>query len=262
MSDNDEPDAQPARPSAELIYERVLHDARDELGRTPRALLLSALLAGFTVGATPLVVALTFQQLEATDVEVFVASLVYPIGYIAVILGRAQLFTENTLYPAVLSLEERQHLPATARLWAVVLLGNLIGGFAMALLLVETTALPESVIDELAKLGDEAASRPFWKTFWSGVLAGWLLAMVAWLVEATETAIGQFVVIWLLTMLVGLGAFDHCVASAVEVFGGLLDGRVGLGEAAGWEAAAILGNVLGGVLIVSLANYGQVKRGG
>ncbi len=91
------------------------------------------------------------------------------------------------------------------------------------------------------------------------MVAGWLLALIAWLVEATESAIAQFAVIWFLAFLVALGAFSHCVASSIDVGTAMLAGNVGIGDAIGWLATATLGNVAGGVLIVSLLNYGQVR---
>ncbi len=250
---------QPSRPTAQLIYERVREDARDELDRPAWSLTFSGLFAGFTIGATPLAAALALALLGGGGGDHFVAALVYPVGFLAVILGRAQFFTENTLYPVVVVLEDRRAVVATARLWAVVLGANLIGGLGFALVAVESSALSDSVVGELTALGDSAASGAFWKTFWKGVLAGWLLALVAWLVEASETAVGQVFVIWFLTMLVGLGSLDHSVATAVEVMGSTLDGSVGLGEALGWLATTVAGNIVGGVMIVTLLNYGQVR---
>lgn len=252
---------QSSRPDAGEIYARVSQDAEKELERSTSALSLSALLAGFTIGATPLAYAAALVLVEGGSAA-FVAALVYPVGYIAVILGRAQLFTENTLYPVALSLTDRRHIGPTARLWAIVIAGNLVGVVLFALLATETTAIDAEMRAEIGRLGDEAASREAWTTFASAILAGWLLAMVAWLVEATETAIGAFFVIWLLTATVALASLDHSVATAIEVVAALTDGDVSLGEAVGWQAVTILGNAVGGVLIVSLVNFGQVRSGG
>lgn len=103
---------------------------------------------------------------------------------------------------------------------------------------------------------------PFVDTFWSAVVTGFLLALVAWLVEGTTTTspISQIAVIWILTFLVALGSFDHCIATSVEAFASVLDGELGVGSMAGWLAAAVLGNVAGGVLVVAAINYGQVRE--
>ncbi|MDP8943165.1 MAG: formate/nitrite transporter family protein [Actinomycetota bacterium] len=246
------------RPTAGLVYERVKTDAAEELERPNTALAFSALFAGFTMGASYLGLALGATALMGPGGKL-VATLLYPIGYIAVIIGRAQLFTENTLYPIVPSLEDRTVIPKTAQLWATALAGNLVGGVFFALVVTKTSALPSEVTQAFTGLGETAASRGFTTTFWSAVLAGWLLALVAWVVAASEEVIGQFFVIFLLTLPVGLASLDHSVATAIAVMAALVEGQVGPAEALGWEATAVLGNALGGVLIVAVINYGQVR---
>lgn len=254
-------EATSSRPKVQAIYARVMEDAHDELERPSRALGFSGLFAGFTIGATPLAVGTGLALLGGGE-EKFIANLLYPLGFIAVIIGRSQLFTENTLYPVLATLEEMRFLGATLRLWVVVLAANLAGGAVFALIAMESSALPDETVSEIAKLGREAAAGGFWETFWSGVLAGWLLALVAWLVEAAEGAIGQLFLVWVAVLPIGLVPLDHCIATAVEVLAGTLAGEVDAGTWLGWLGTATLGNVVGGVFIVSLLNYGQVVGGG
>jgi formate-nitrite transporter family protein len=250
---------EPSRPSAHDIYDRVRQDAHDELERPNGSLAFSGLFAGFTIGATPLVVAVALEALGASSGATFIAYLLYPVGFIAVIVGRSQLFTENTLYPVVLSLQEPAAVRGTLKLWGIVYATNILGSVVFAVLAVESGALDSGAVDHLTGLGVDAAAGSFAQNFWSAVVAGWLLALIAWLVESTENAMAQVSVIWFLAFIVGLGAFDHCVATAVEVFSALVHGDLGFGDAVGWLATATLGNVAGGVLIVSLLNYGQVR---
>jgi formate/nitrite transporter FocA (FNT family) len=251
--------AETARPSAREIYERVIQDARDELARPPSRLGFSALLSGATVGLSGLAAALVLSALHGARAATLVAALAYPIGFVAAILGRSQLFTENTLYPVALVLAERRHLTATARLWIVVFVANAVGSFLLALLVVQTGAVGGGAARELVSLGTQMRAGPFAANFWSAVVSGWLLALVAWLVEAAEAAVGQVLVIAALTFLVALGKFDHSVASTGEVFAAMLDGSVSVGATAGWLGTAVLGNVVGGIGIVALLNYGQVR---
>src|SRR5581483_11556199 len=134
--------------------------------------------------------------------EELVSFVMYPIGFIAVIIGRAQLFTENTLYPVVLVLDEprklRRNVLLTLRLWAVVFAANVCGAFFFSLLAIKSPALPSDIAAELVKLGTEAVSHPTGHIFWSGVIGGWLIALVAWMVTASQWTIGQVVMIWLL----------------------------------------------------------------
>lgn len=249
------------RPDAGEIYERVTEDARTELERAPTQLAFSGLFAGAAIGFTPLAYVLVLSVLPPGEDARLIAAIFYPIGFIAVILGRGQLFTENTLYPVALVLQERRHLVRTARLWAIVFAMNTIGGLLFALLVILGDPVSPEAQRELVRVGEETSAGSFFHNFWPAVISGWLLALVAWLVEASETAIGQAVVIWALTFLVGLGQFDHSVASTVEVLAGIIDGAIDVDRAIGWTATAVLGNVLGGVFIVAVLNYGQAQAG-
>jgi len=128
-----------------------------------------------------------------------------------------------------------------------------------ALLVVETGAVSADLQHELAGLGHEALAGGFAPNFWSGLFAGWLIALIAWLVEASDAAIGRFVVIAVLSFVVGLASFDHSIASAAETMTTMFSGDAGVGELLGWLAAVTLGNVVGGVFIVAVMNYGQVR---
>jgi formate/nitrite transporter FocA (FNT family) len=248
-----------SRPTAREIYERVIVDARDELERPPSRLAFSGLFAGGTVSFSALAVAIALTMLPRADWAPLAASLLYPIGFVAVIIGRSQLFTENTLYPVALAFTERGHVRATARLWVVVFAANMAGALLLALFVTRTGALAAPVTDQLTALGTKMTAGSFAADFWSAVISGWILALIAWLVEAAEAAVGQILVVWALALLVGLGSFDHSVASTLEVFSATLEGSLSVPATLGWLGTAALGNVVGGVGIVAVLNYGQVK---
>ncbi|HEX2030133.1 MAG TPA: formate/nitrite transporter family protein [Actinomycetota bacterium] len=245
------------RLTAPEIFEAVARSGRDELARSWTALALSGLAAGLTMGLSALAVA----TVEDVTGPGLLPAAFYPIGFIAVIIGRQQLFTENTLYPVVLVFDERRHLADMLRLWGVVLTANLGGTFLFALLASRTPAVSPAIRQDLVALGIEVAAPSFGEVFWSGIIGGWLIALVAWLVSASLHTIGQVAVIWLLAFLIGVGGFAHSVAATGEVFTAALVGDLGWGAWARWQAAATLGNVAGGVVIVSLLNYGQVRGG-
>jgi formate-nitrite transporter family protein len=251
--------AEPSRPRAHDIYERVREDAAAELERSAVSLGYSGLFAGFTLGAAPLAVALALSILGDAQGAMLVAALLYPVGYLAVILGRAQFFTENTLYPVLLSLQDRTAVRGTLRLWVIVFATNIVGALIFALLATEAGVLDPGTQQAFVTLGTEDAAGSFGENFWSAVITGWLLATVAWLVEATETAVGQILAIWSLTMLVALGSFDHCIASTIDVASATFDGQVDVNRLLGWLGTAVLGNTVGGVFIVSVLNYGQAR---
>lgn len=249
------------RPTAQDIHDRAHADGQDALGRSAGALAASALGAGLLMGLSGLGTAIVTAIMgDATGTKLLAAAL-YPIGFLAVIIGRAQLFTENTLYPVIVCLEERRlaRVAATARVWAVVLAANLVGALLFALLAVETHALASGAREHLVATGAEVADGPWWGLFWSGVVGGWLVALTAWLVLAAEDAIGRVVVIFLFTFLVGLGAFAHSIAGSSETLASVLGGALDVGGFLRWLAAAVLGNTVGGVLVVALLNHGQVR---
>jgi formate/nitrite transporter FocA (FNT family) len=189
-----------------------------------------------------------------------VSYLAYPIGFIAVIIGRAQLFTENTLYPVILVLDEHRYLLHTLRLWGVVYVSNVLGATCFALLAVKSGALLPGISTQLVDLGREAMQGSGSHIFWSGVIGGWIIALVAWVVTASRWTIGQLAMVYLLTFVVGVGKFSHCVVTSGEIISAVLAGSATLGEYLHWLLLATSGNIVGGVVIVSVLNYGQVRE--
>ncbi len=250
-----------SRRSAQQILNDAADSGRDELERSSHALAISGLAGGLTMGLTGMAVAMAQSILGEGHWQQFVAMLFYPAGFIAVIIGRAQLFTENTLYPVVLVLTERKHLLNTLRLWSVVFVSNVIGALCFAFLAVKTGALQPLHVAHLVKLGLDTVGSSATQVFWSAVLGGWLIALVAWMVTASHWTIGQIAVIWLLTFIVGIGHFAHCVASSGEILSAMFHGDVPVISYLRWLGLATSGNVLGGVVMVTLLNWGQVTAG-
>ncbi|MCU1226064.1 MAG: formate/nitrite transporter [Edaphobacter sp.] len=255
------------RPSAQDIYEQVANNARQELARSSISLAISGLAGGIFMGLSALGTAIALSMLTMpgappSGAVQFIAKIFYPLGFIVVILGRSQLFTENTLYPVALVLAEKNHFWKTLRLWAVVLPANVLGALAFAALASLTTALHPDVVQSLAQLGLEAAHHPATTIFWSGVMGGWIIATVAWLVSGSHSITGSVMIIWLLAFVVGLGNFAHCIAASGEVFTAILTGRAPWIAFPNWFFPAVAGNICGGVGMVTLLEYGQVIYGG
>jgi formate-nitrite transporter family protein len=249
------------RPTADEIYEQVSRNARREMDRSAIALAISGLAGGVTMGLTALSVSIVAASLPPSAISSFIAQLAYPIGFIAVIVGRAQLFTENTLYPVALMLAERRHFLTTLRLWSIVLPSNLVGAFLFAVLAVRTGGLRPEYVAAMVRFGQQSVDVSWSHIFWSAVIGGWIIALVAWLVSGSHSITGSVMLIWLLTFLVGLGHFAHCIASSGEILAAVLQHQVAVSQYFRWLLPAVLGNITGGVLIVTLLEYGQVKGG-
>ena len=260
MPNNDEPPAETRRLTVYQIFRAAVENAREEIRRSARTLAFSGLAGGLTMGLTGLGVASVRALIGDGPWQQFISYFIYPVGFIAVIIGRAQLFTENTLYPVILVLDERRHFTRIFRLWGIVFTSNVVGAFLFAVLAIKSAALRPEIADQLVKLGLHSVDGSGAYFFWSGVIGGWLIALVAWVVSASHWTIGQVVMVWLLAFVVGVGRFAHCIATSGEILSAVLAGRMGGAEYSHWLLLATLGNIVGGVVMVSLLNYGQVRE--
>jgi formate/nitrite transporter FocA (FNT family) len=254
------------RPSAQDIYEQVANNARQELGRSSVALAISGLAGGIFMGLSALgnaiaIALLTPAGAAPTNATLFIAKMFYPLGFIVVILGRSQLFTENTLYPVALVLAEKKHFWKTLRLWATVLPANVLGALAFAAIASLTGALRPDMVQSLVKLGLGAIHNPASTIFWSAVMGGWIIATVAWLVSGSHSITGSVMIIWMLAFVVGLGNFAHSIATSGEILAAVLVGQASWSSYGIWLLLAVAGNICGGVGMVTLLEYGQVIYG-
>jgi formate/nitrite transporter FocA (FNT family) len=250
-----------SRPSAEEIYRQVAKSARQELKRTSVALAISGFAGGTFMGLSALGTAIALAMLGHTQGDVMISRMFYPLGFIVVILGRAQLFTENTLYPVALVLAEKRYFWHTLRLWAVVLPSNVLGALAFASLVSLAPSVSPRIVAELSQLGMDAIANPSQTVFWTGVMGGWIIALAAWLVSGSHSITGSVMIIWMLTFIVGLGNFAHCIATSGEILVAVLTNHASWGSYPRWFGPAVLGNICGGVGMVTLLEYGQAVYG-
>lgn len=249
------------RPSAEEIYQQVARNAKQELERRSVSLAVSGFTGGTFMGLSALGVGIIAAMLGTGPRAFLLSRMLYPLGFIVVMIGRSQLFTENTLYPVALILAERKQLWNTLRLWAIVLPSNLFGALAFASLASLTHALPPRIVEAIAQLGTEAARSSPGTVFWSAVVGGWIIATAAWMISGSHSITGSLALIWMLTFVVGAGNFAHCIASSAELLTAVLTGKLSWAGYAGWLGPAVAGNICGGVLMVTLLEYGQAIYG-
>jgi formate/nitrite transporter FocA (FNT family) len=179
-----------------------------------------------------------------------------------VILGRQQLFTENTLTPVlpVLQNKEAKTLRNMLRLWGVVLLANLLGALAFALVAAKTPAFNERVHAAFMAIGHEAIRNGFGTALLRGIFAGWLIALIVWLLPYAESS--HFFVIVVITWLVGAGQLTHVIAGAIEVFTiGWAGEKSWVTIFLGFLVPTLIGNIIGGVTLVAALNHAQVVAG-
>lgn len=249
-------------PSGKVVYHAIVKEADDELDRSVQALFWSGLAAGLSMGFSLVGEAILRSHLPDEPWRPLVAKIGYAFGFLIVILGRQQLFTENTLTP-MLPLMKRRDLHTfwkVMRLWGTTLLANLIGAALFAWALTQSNALSPETQQAATEIG-KLAMEPDWiTTMVRGIFAGWLIAILVWMLPASESA--RFFVILLMTWLVGVGEFAHVIAGSVETFGLAWSGQAGWGEVLGtYVLPTLIGNILGGVTLVAGLNHAQVCGG-
>jgi formate/nitrite transporter FocA (FNT family) len=253
----------PGRLSALEIFTAAAQTGEDELKRSSTGLAVSGFAAGFGMGLTGLGTAVITQATGGEGpASQLLAALLYPLGFVVVVLGRAQLFTENTVFPVILVLDRGRHLLNMLRLWAVVFAANVVGTLLFAVFVTQAPVLSPPVTHTLAELGAHSALGGFGHIFWSGVAGGWIIALMAWLVTASRFTLGQLALVYLLTFAVGAAGLAHCIAGSAEALSAVMAGLISPADYLWWLLAATVGNVVGGVFIVSVLNYGQVVGSG
>ncbi len=246
-------------PRAAIVFETIRREGEEELSRTTQALLWSGLAAGLSMGFSFVAEALLQIHLPDAEWVPLVSKFGYSLGFLIVILGRQQLFTENTLTP-ILELLHRfnyETLLKVLRLWGIVLGANLLGGLIFAGGLSYTNVFDPPVQAAFLEIGQHAIDGGFWPTLLKGIFAGWLIALMVWLLPFAETA--RVGVIIIITYVIGLGGFAHIIAGSIETLYVVLSGEATWAAFTGkFFLPALLGNTLGGVTLVAVVNYAQV----
>jgi formate/nitrite transporter FocA (FNT family) len=248
------------RLSAVEIHRNILLPGLKELQRPAGALLWSSLASGLVIGFSFIGGAFA-ADLVGPPMKHAAFTAVYPLGFILVVMARSELFTENTLVPVIPLLENRDRatLLSLLRVWGLLLAGNLLGAAIFGFALARTPMVDPGLHGELARIAADATTGSFGAIVYAGVFAGWLIALLSWLLASTHATGAQITLIWLCTAPISALDFRHSIAGAVEAFYRAAAGSAGWGEMlGGFVLPAVLGNAVGGVLLVALLSYGQV----
>ncbi|HET7601754.1 MAG TPA: formate/nitrite transporter family protein [Gemmatimonadales bacterium] len=247
------------RLSASQIHDNVMSQANEELDRAASSLFISSLASGLAIGFSFLGGAYASSVVSPAHAGAAMAA-AYPLGFILVIMARSELFTENTLTPVLPLLHRRtaEALVKMLRVWVILLGGNLLGTLGFAWLMARTPALSAPLRQVMLHVADQGTSSPFLLTLYQAIFAGWLIALLTWVLASTHRTGAQLALIWLLTAPISAFGFKHSIVGSAEAFYRAWSGSSGWGATAGFIAAAVIGNTIGGVLLVALLNYGQV----
>jgi formate/nitrite transporter FocA (FNT family)/protein-disulfide isomerase len=245
--------------STDEIFHRLVIAADEEFSRSTRLLFLSGLAAGLSISLSFLGMA-ALSALWPGGPSHLVGSLMYPLGFLLVVMGRYQLFTENTLTPVTLVLTRIASIPRLLRIWGVVLAANVLGAGLVAYVLATTGVFTPEMAEVAYGIGDHFLDMSWGDLFWKGVFAGWLVASMVWLNYAARTMTARALIIFALIYPVAAAELAHCIVGSTEVLYVVFEGGASFGTfLLGFLAPAVLGNTVGGVLLVAILNFSQTR---
>jgi len=246
--------------SPRLIFEAIRRSGEEELRRPVRALWYSGIAAGILISFSVLGEALLRAKLPDTGWRYIVENAGYTLGFLLVILGRMQLFTENTITTVVpvMIKPTSSAFGRTARLWGVVLIANVVGAFAVAAFFAYGPVLADDVRQAFTDLSYHATGMPPAEGFLRGIPAGVLIAALVWMLPGSEE--NQVAIIIIFTWLIALGDFTHIVAGSVEMAFLAVQGLIGTQQAVfSFFIPVLMGNVVGGTVIFTVLAWAQIK---
>ena len=214
-----------ARRHPDDVLMAVIEEGLEQLSRPTFSLGLSAVAAGLILGFTAMAVAVVSVAAQPLAdwpmIERLAVALVYPLGFVVCLMSGAELYTEHTATAVYPVLDRKARFGSLLRLWITIVVGNLLGAFVSASLMIGA----DSVIgarEGYIEIGRHLVEFPSMALLLSAVLAGWLMALGAWLIMATPPTVSQIVSIYIVTFLIGLGGLHHSIAGAVEIFAAVL----------------------------------------
>ena len=252
--------AEHSAPQAIVIHEVIREDGEQQLKRRSSAVAWSGLAAGLSMGFSFLCLAMLTSMLPDAAWRPAVVSVGYSVGFIIVVLGRQELFTESTL-SAVLPLLVRRDgetLFSLLRFWNIVFAANIVGAALFAWLLTGDL-FDQTAMDALGEISTHVVRDTFVVTLLKAVLAGWLIALMVWLLPSARSA--KLFVVMLLTYVVALCGLPHIIAGASEAAYAVFTNRVTWQQML-WHflVPTLMGNTIGGVALVALLNHAPLAE--
>jgi len=248
-------------PRTPVIYEVVRRLGDEEMARPTTSLWWSGVAAGLSISFSLLAQAILEAHLPDEPWRPLVSSFGYCVGFLMVVLGNQQLFTESTItvvLPVFKDISWR-NIWRMGRLWAIVLVANFVGTLFAAAFCVYTPVLPGELLHGMVGISRILLGLGWWDMVLRGITSGFLIAAMVWMIPSAEGA--KFAVITLMTYLIAIGGFTHIVAGSMEANMLVLNGD--------WEwwrmllqffAPVLLGNMVGGTALFALISYAQVME--
>lgn len=249
-------------PQPEEIYKRTREEGRRRLSRPVLELGATAVVGGFDVAVGLAIFYLTSAELEPSigvNAAHFVGAIGFGIGFVFIVVGRSELFTENFLVPITGLTRDRATWLKLGELWVLSLVLNLAGGALLAVVLTSRGVLRPGSSEAAVRLADNLASYSPATAFLSGLVAGALMTVLTWFVEGAAESMGvRIVMAWLVGFVLVLGSFDHAVVGTIEMIYGIRAGaHIGYDQLFSNLGLAVASNLVGGLVLVTFARSAQ-----
>lgn len=251
-------------PSPEDIYQRAEAEGRRRMQMPALEQSATGFIAGVTImfGIVALgVVAALLEPRFGPEVAKLGGAVAFGVGVVFLVVGRSELFSENFFGPVAAAIDEQGSgvWARLARLWIATLVLNLIGGAILGGIMTVEGALPAGAGDALIKAAEEIAGKPWSATLARAVLAGALVTLLSYMLHACNTVAARIMVAYIVGVVLALGPFDHVVVSVLHLLMGVWLGDVAPGAVAQNLGLATVGNVVGGLLLITLTHTAQVR---
>jgi formate/nitrite transporter FocA (FNT family) len=245
-------------PEGEVMYRSARQDGDYTLRRPSVDLVWSGVAAGLSMGFSLAGEGLLRAHLPDATWAPLISKLGYALGFVIVILGRQQLFTEQTLTAVLpwLSKDRDRGVADVARVWVIILAANLVGVAVFALVAARTSLFSPDVAAAFSEIGDRAMSERFATVLLRGIAAGFLIATMVWLLPGAGSA--RLWIVIILAYVVGLAELAHVIAGSGECLYVVFRGERSVGDFLGlYLVPSFLGNSIGGVALVASLAHGQ-----
>lgn len=248
--------------SSDEMFEVVRLNGVEELNRPTVSLAFSGLAAGLAIGFSVIAEAAVVGRLDSDSAWAsLLGDMGYTVGFIIVVLGRLQLFTENTITPVlpICHAPTWKNFLALARNWSVVLMANVVGVVIFAGFLMWLPSIPHEMREAVIDLGRHSVDGGFFVTMTKGVGAGFLVAALVWVNANSRGA--SLAVVFVVTYVIALCEFSHVIAGTMEIAALVMVDSISLsGAVFGFFLPALIGNVIGGTVLFAFISYGQVYQ--
>ena len=248
-------------PRTPVIYEVVRRMGDEEMERPATSLWWSGVAAGLSISFSLLAQAVLVTHLPDAPWRPLVVGFGYSVGFLMVVLGNQQLFTESTITVVLPFLKDtsRRNCARVGRLWAIVLAANLTGTFIAALFCTFTPAVTPEIYQGMLEISRHLLEYSWPRMFFAGISSGFLVAAMVWMIPSAESA--KFAVITLMTYVIAIGGFTHIVAGSLDAYLLVLSG-----DWQWWQmivhfvVPVLTGNMVGGTALFAVISYAQVME--